>query len=39
MVEVEAYRYHERISDDGVEEEADHEERAHFVVICTGIRW
>ena len=30
MVEVEAYRYHERMSDDGVEDEADHEERRKY---------
>ena len=31
MVEVEAYRYHETMSDDGVEDEADHEERRKYV--------
>ena len=30
MVEVEAYRYHETMSDDGVEDEADHEERRKY---------
>ena len=30
MVEVEAYCYHETMSDDGVEDEADHEERRKY---------
>ena len=30
MVKVEAYRYHETMSDYGVEDEADHEERRKY---------
>ena len=43
-VEIEAYCYDERMSDDGVEAEAIHEERRKYsrlilFVICTGIGW